>query len=134
MGIRVDWYAQDESVILWTTDVEWTWDEYHAATYRVRDMFAEKPSQRLDVVMDFRLSRMYLRGLRENLAKAQAMEDENPTQQYLLVAVGNHLVRATLEFSRTINPRIGARYRTARTVEEAFQLILRERAELKTPT
>ncbi len=55
MPISVTWDNPEHTVIHFTFDEHWTWDEYHVAASRISRML-EGVNHRVDLIIDFRTS------------------------------------------------------------------------------
>jgi len=53
MPISVTWDNPEKTVICFTFEERWTWDEYHAAADRISEM-VNSVNHRVDLIIDFR--------------------------------------------------------------------------------
>jgi hypothetical protein len=127
MGIDVDWHDAEETIIVWKFESTWTWDDYHDAVAAGERMGNSKPNMRIDQIMDLTGNRTFPRNIAKNIQQGQTKED--PNRDYVIVIVGNHLVKGIVDLVRTFSNKHGAHYLSARTVTEARTLIAQRRGE-----
>lgn len=129
MGIYVEWDNEDRTVLRYTYEDFWSWDEFYSASAQARSML-ETARHEVNTIVDMRSSTVMPRGM---LAQARrALDQACHSNQGLIIGVGvNRFLETMYEFARQAHPDILEQINIvlAPTMEDAYQILDQQRAE-----
>ena len=130
MGVEVDWDSSgrvpEESVIYWTFDGEWTWDQFAEMDALAYEMSLEKTPTVVDVLVDMRASKRvpfsgaigyFSRSIRRN----------PPNRGSVVIFGASGIVRGLEPVLRRLNPGTSDGYQIIGTIDEAYQFLEKRR-------
>jgi len=125
MGIRVDWYNKEHTVIYWQFEGRWTWDEF-AAAQKIASELLQNITYQVDIIGNLQQSAQ----LPTNALSAYtrfAMQSAENTGLIVLVGSGAFIKTLTQVFKRIMPGNLPATdFVYADTNEAAYALILAE--------
>lgn len=122
MPVYVRWADAEETIVLYVYDKRWTWQEVSEAVDEVERWSAEK-GRLLPTIHD--LTQSYILP-QDAFIQARSIALRLP-ESTSLVIVGGGVTRIIVESIRRINRQFAEQCKLANTVEEAVELIKRER-------
>ncbi len=124
MSIAVEWDDEERTILHYTFESPWTWEEYHAAIARAWEMAAEVDHP-TDTITDMRNSRLLPDNVFRHVRQSM-VEIPESTRTVVIVGAGM-LVQALLNILRRVYRNQDGLFFTAETLEEARELIYSRR-------
>ncbi len=125
MPVTSEWLDVDETIAVVEYRGGWTWDEAMRANGQVAAMIAAKP-YRCDIIGNFRMGAM--ESVRPAIQNARQILAGMPANIGLIVVITNPVVRMLASVYKSRDPVMGAKLRTASSVEAARDLIMQDRS------
>ena len=126
MPIDVAWDDETCTIIRYTFTTPWTWNDYRQAIDKGWEL-AKSVDHPTDTITDMSQSRLWPDGIFNNIRKS-VVEIPDTTQSVVLVG-GGMFVEMAISVLRRVYRSPGARFLTAKSVDEARQLIQQRRDE-----
>jgi hypothetical protein len=126
MTVRVSWYDQDETIILYTFGHDWAWTDYYPAFEMAVEMEHSK-DHRVDVIVDYQLPTQVPPGLLDNLRTIVA--DQPMHQNFSVLVSSHHVAVMMLGAAANIIPTLRGLYRVAASIPEALAIIEQDRLQ-----
>ena len=136
MSLQVEWDNPERSVLLYTAVGEWSWEEFYTARERGRQLADTVSHQRIDAIVDLRLSGGFPQNSLFHFRRMPA-EAHPKFANSNMVLVGNNLFVSTLlEILSRINPQAMRNFHIAHSTEQARLLLhgIQERNLNRPPT
>jgi hypothetical protein len=124
--VAASWYDDQQSILLYTFEDNWTWNDLKAVQEVVMEMIEGVP-HRVDVIADVTKQTQIPKQMFNNWGN---MAMGSPSNQQLTVAVvSNNAVRLWVQAAKNMIPVVRRDYRVTETVAEAVRLIKEDRAK-----
>jgi hypothetical protein len=120
MGIRVKWNNAEKTILRYTFEGEWSWEELDMAR-RHGEKMVEGMMQRYDVILDVRRLEGIPRNTLEVIRDHYAVHSPNGGLSVFVGATA--LMRAILDVLNRLKPNSFGHFRCVQTLEEAYNLI-----------
>lgn len=124
MAVRAIWDDDSKSILTVELAGNWTWNEATKTFTEVARMIRSAAPQPVCILLDFTRSSKVPVGA---LFHARRFTKELPENwEFTVMVGGGALVQSIWDVFFRLNPILGGRYRSARTLEEGRDLIMRE--------
>jgi hypothetical protein len=132
MAIQVDWDGSgrvpEKSVIYWTFDGEWTWDQFAEMDKRAYELSLEMTPTVVDVLVDMRASsRIPFSGAIGYFSRS--IRRNPPNRGSVVIFGASGIVRALEPVLRRLNPGTSDGYQIIETIDEAYQFLEKRRKD-----
>lgn len=130
MGISIEWYDDDKTIILQTYDGNWTWNEFkEILVVQVPAMMGEV-SHPVSIFADF--TKSDVPSMAGAMSNAKNVLDTFPDNWgFLFIIGGNSIINLLANTdSNLFRNSSGGKIRTAKTIDEAYQLVNSGESEL----
>lgn len=124
MPVSVQWYDEEQHIILYTFEGQWTWEELHGVLNEVSTMMGSV-NHRVDAIIDLSSSRF----VPSNALLKMRIESDQPSPNWgigVFVQAGT-FINALLETFKRLNRTVSQRYFIANSIDEAIEMIAKER-------
>jgi hypothetical protein len=119
MAVRVRWFNDAQTILVYEFEGNWTWDEFYPAYQRVLEMTRDIP-HRIDVLLDLRRAGRLPLNL---LTHVRNISDKQTSNAGLSVIVTNsQFIRAMYQTGCKFYNRIQHYFGVANSIEEALTL------------
>jgi hypothetical protein len=126
MPVRVEWYDEAKTTVLYTIEGKWTWDELYPE-YEKAIAMEKAQSHRVDVLIDMRECRYFPMNL---LTHVQHISDKQPDNIGLSIIVSpNRFLNTLYDAGSRFHPNIKRYFVITSTMEQALSLLQQERAK-----
>jgi hypothetical protein len=122
----VDWFNEDHDIVVVTYTGRWSWDEVREVDAKVRALYAQV-SGRVDCICDMSNNAWVPPHFVENVNALTEMAYDN---LHLTVFLAPHLLRELITAYHEAFRRLPYEFTFAKTIAEAFELILQSRGLL----
>lgn len=120
MGITARWFDESKTIILFTVEDPWTWEENHRVTGESFELI-ETVEGVVDYIVDVRRASL---GPRHVFTNFRRMIQQTHPREGLKYMVGvNHFGQMVAQVFRRINPGAGADYIFVDSIEAALERI-----------
>jgi hypothetical protein len=124
VAIRTSWHDADHTVLIWTIENTWSWDEFNRQMLAAHQE-AQALNHRYDVICDLTHCKLLPSGI---VARAHLAVKYAPTNLGMMVVVGiPPIFDASLRAIRRVHPRLAGDLHTAACLPDALVLIERLR-------
>jgi hypothetical protein len=128
MPVTADWYDLDKTIVLYTIEGKWTWDELYPEYEKALAMEKAQP-HRVDVVIDMTASTHLPMSV---LTHMRHISDKQPANIGLTVIVTqNPMVNTLYQVGCKVHSNIQRYFVITRTMDEALTMIAEERKTLE---
>ncbi len=123
MPVTVDWYNPEKTILCYTFDVQWTWDDIQNVL-EIAFSLIDSVDHPIHVLLDLRANtsppRISAAGLRQ-VAHSPATHHPNVTR--IIIIGGGPMIRVLYDIFSRIYPQAAAYYQFADTLETALARI-----------
>ncbi len=124
MPVRIHWFDADQTIVYYTFEGKWTWDELYPVYYEAIAMEKAAP-HRVDVILDFLRSDGVPGGA---LTHLKNISDKQPENIGLSIFVTeNRFLNALYSTGAKFYKNIGRYFRLAPSMDEAIRMIAQDR-------
>jgi hypothetical protein len=128
MPVTVDWYDDTKTIVLYSMEGRWTWDELYPEYHKAIAMEKAQP-HRVDVVIDLSTTHHLPVNV---LTHVRHFSDKQPENIGLSVIVTkNQFVNNLYQIGCRIHRNIQRYFAVTRTMEEALAMISEQRMEVE---
>lgn len=128
MRIQVAWLDAEKTILIQRFEAGWTWDDFFAANDESRAM-ALSVAYRVDAIVDFQGTYTPKGG--SAMSNGRIVMRRRAPNMGLIVTINNAFMTALLNTFKALDKELGSVMRGATSVEQARQLILRDREKDK---
>ncbi|MEM9955000.1 MAG: hypothetical protein AAF846_25555 [Chloroflexota bacterium] len=124
MGISVEWYNEEKTIILQTYDGRWTWEDFQDLTRVIMPKMMGEVPHTVHILSDFTNSD--IPSMNGALTHAKhALSGYGDNWGYLIVVGGNSMVNMLVNlFRQLFNNSVGNKTFAAPTLEVAFDIAM----------
>ena len=127
MSIVLNWFDEKNTVLLYTFEGSWTWEEFHELDDPVWELVATV-GYRIDLIIDWTRSAGFPLGIMSSMHRAG--ENVIPQTDGLTISIGGpYLIKIMLGIFRRTYPKAAGAYRLVDSLDEAITLLEQERGE-----
>lgn len=124
MGLKADWFDDEQTILLYTFDGQWTWDDLLVLIEQANTMTRSVRHQ-VDTIIDLRLNQSYPFGA---LMRFRSLTATAPDNWGMAVFVSeNDFIGNLLATLTKVFPVIGLRYVMTDTIDAAHDIIMARR-------
>jgi hypothetical protein len=120
MGISVKWGDSEQTILLWTGESPWTWEELDAA-YAELQRSLQSVYHSVDVLVDARNFGFVPKNMLSMTDTRYSIYPENMKSVVLIGAPS--IIKAIIAVMRQMKPSTFSRFQFARNFDEAYQLV-----------
>lgn len=132
MPIVLNWLDDKKTIVLYTFEGSWTWEEFHELDDPIWELIATV-DYRIDLIIDWTRSSGFPLGIMSSMHRAG--ENVVPQTEGLTISIaGPYLIKIMLGIFRRTYPKAAAAYRLVTSLDEAITLLEHERGETITPS
>ena len=124
MAVTVEWFNAEQTIIRYEFVGRWSWEELHDAIEQVQTMIGGV-GHRVDIVIDLTQNRGIPSGALAQMRGGTMRANDN-WGMGVFIGTGT-FIKALLHTFTRVYPKMGERYATADTLEDAHRLILEQR-------
>ncbi len=125
MPIALNWFDDKNTVLLYSFEGSWTWEEFHELDDPVWNLIA-KVDYRIDLLIDWTQSAGFPLGIMASMHRAG--ENVIPQTDGLTISIGGpYLIKIMFGIFRRTYPKAAASYRLVDSVDDAIKLLEQER-------
>jgi hypothetical protein len=131
MPITVQWDSDEKSVVRYTFESKWTWDEYHAAIAQAFDMVKDLPYV-VNMILDFSQSTV----LPSNALSHFSSSMKTPPREFDVAVVisKSGFIETLVAVFRRLSSKTGEKLVVRKSLEEARAYLATRERRLLTPT
>ncbi|MEZ4670385.1 MAG: hypothetical protein R3E39_20960 [Anaerolineae bacterium] len=131
MAVAVDWLNDDQTILKYEFDGQWTWNELYAALQQV-DMMMNSVEHTVYVIIDYQGSQGIPPGALTHL-RSSTMRAAPNWGGGVFIGISS-LVESLLNIFTNLNRKLAERYATAANIEEALSILQNWKANKATKT
>lgn len=120
MPVNVEWANDEQTIVLYTIEGKWTWNDFYPEYDKAITMEKAQP-HRVDVVLDMRENKSVPPNA---LTHIKGITDRQPDNIGLSVLVtSNMFIYKLFEIAVKFYPKVGTYFRVTDTMDKAFDII-----------
>ena len=127
MGFTVDWIDEARTILCYTVEGKWTWEQFYSARDRARQLADAAEAGLIDTIIDIRNGSLMPNSA---LTHFRNLSQHSHTRIGVgtAVIVGDNLfVKSMMTVMRTVNGKRMEKFHIAATIEDALALLARQR-------
>ena len=127
MPVTLSWFDDQQTILLFKFEGEWTWEEFYKLDEPTWDLIA-CANYRIDILMDWSQIKRFPLGMMNALHRSG--EDVTPKDEGMVVSIGGpYFIKMMYGIFRRLYPKAVTVYRLVDTLDEATHLLEDERGE-----
>lgn len=127
MSVNVGWDDPEQTILRYTYEAGWTWEEYATAVATATQLVATASGE-IDVIGDFSNSTLLPERALSNFRKSLATSPDTVPFKMVVLIVKNEFISRMLDTFSRMYPSARNKIRSAPSLEDARRLIRADRA------
>lgn len=127
MGVNIQWYDEDEKIILIRYGEHWTWEEFHDAAETSRQWAEQTPYERVDIIA-YMESGFVPGKITRLVSSDNAVRNPARNVGLIVLVTTNNLINMLATVTVRVIPSTRFKYRLASTIQQAERIIWLDRS------
>jgi hypothetical protein len=127
MSIKVEWDNDEKSVMRYTVEGAWTWDEFYEARDQASGLIEESPYASIGAIIDFRAGNFMPRNALSHFH--QVSRTSNPRSGLAVMVGASGFVTALFHLMSRVYGSVEDKMRLAEDMDEARAILAQTRSE-----
>ena len=127
MPIYLNWYDTNKTILIYTFEGRWTWEEFHEIDKPTWKLIADA-DYRIDIIIDYTTIERFPLGILD--AIHYAGEGQEPQSDGHIVVIGGpYFLKILYGVFRRVYPRMSAIYHLVDTYDDAICILKKQRGK-----
>ena len=131
MAILVEWFSQENQILLMRYQGKWTWEQHYSAVATCKVLMEESPVDRVDVIATLE-DQFFPSGTNISSHALHSIQFPINNLGLIVIVANNRLISGVLSFALRATRRTRLHYRATTSLKDAEDIIARSRADTST--